>query len=78
MKKIFFISKSVSDFLYADKDAHNLYIINMGVGMFNRNQSRWGGSASECIFRVDQDGVTNLVPYMTKRLVWAQSEQGFK
>jgi hypothetical protein len=37
MKKIFFITKEVSDYLYADSDHHNLFIINMGVGMFHRN-----------------------------------------
>ncbi len=52
MKKIFFITKEVSDYLYADSVHHNLLIINMGVGMFHRNQSRFGGAA-ECIFRID-------------------------
>lgn len=37
MKKIFFISKEVSDYLYSDSQHHNLCIINMGVGMFHRN-----------------------------------------
>lgn len=39
--------------------------------MFNRNFSKSGNA--ECIFRVVQDGILNLVPYMTKRIVRSKS-----
>lgn len=42
-------------------------MINLGVQVFQRNVSK--SSTGECIYRVVQDGLTNLVPYMTKRVV---------
>ena len=42
-----------------------------------RNTSKYG-QGSECIFRIYQDGVLNVVPYMTKRLIHAGSEDEFK
>ena len=72
MNKLFFISKPVSDFLYADCHNHNLNVVNMGVLLFIRNQSKLSSNA-ECIFRISQDGVLNLVPYMSKRLVYVSS-----
>ena len=68
MKKIFYISKEVSDYLYCDAAKHELNIIDIGVLLFQRNVTRHG-SNSECIFRIAQDGILNLVPYMSKRIV---------
>ena len=76
MKKLYFISPQMSDFLYSDVNSHQLNIINMGVVLFNRNQSKYNNI--ECIFRIDQDGVLNLIPYMTKRLIWTTKEESFK
>ena len=67
MNKISFISKELSDYLYTDALSSKLDIINMGVPLFQRNNSRFGGT--DCIYRVLQSGVINLVPYMTKRIV---------
>jgi hypothetical protein len=44
--------------------------------MFFRNQSKYGNA--ECIFRISQDGILNLIPYMTKRIVYTDNEETFK
>jgi hypothetical protein len=49
----------------------------MGVALFHRNSSKYS-SNSECIFRISQDGLLNLLPYMTKRLVYARTMDQFK
>ena len=77
MNKLYFISPALSRFLYADCDSHNLNIINMGVPVFLRNKSKFS-SNSECIFRISQDGLLNLIPYMTKRLIYAPDLDSFK
>jgi len=66
-RKIYFISNEVSEFLYTDAFKNHLNIINIGVQLFQRNNSKFGGT--ECIFRIVQDGVLNLIPYMTKRII---------
>lgn len=68
MKKIYFISRQVSDYLRCDAQKHALNIIDIGVLVFQRNISKFGSSA-ECIFRIAQDGILNLVPYMSKRII---------
>jgi hypothetical protein len=70
MKKIYYISKSLSDYLYTNVD-QSLNIINIGVLLFQRNQTKHG--TSECIFRILQDGVQNIGPAMTKRIVKSSS-----
>jgi hypothetical protein len=77
MNKLFFISRELSNFLYADSASHQLTIINMGVSLFHRNISKFS-SNTECIFRISQDGVLNLLPYMTKRLVYAPNLEAFR
>lgn len=76
MNKVLYISKGLSDFLYTDATAHNLNIINMGVPLFQRNHSKFSGG--ECCFRILQEGIMNIVPYMKKRLVKSSSMQIFK
>ena len=76
MRKIYFISKEVSEFLYSDSFKNQMNIINLGVQVFQRNNSRFNGT--ECIYRVVQDGILNLIPYMTKRLVRSKSLSAFK
>jgi hypothetical protein len=49
----------------------------MGVALFHRNSSKYSTN-SECIFRISQDGLLNLLPYMTKRLVYARTMAQFK
>ena len=71
MKKLYFISPEVSKFLYANT-ASQLNIINMGVALFHRNSSKYS-SNSDCIFRISQDGLLNLIPYMSKRLIFVST-----
>ena len=66
MKKVYYISKEVSDYLYTDAPKHQLNIINIGVLLFMRNNGRYGGNM-ECIFRIVQDGMMNVVPSRPKR-----------
>ena len=75
-KKIYLISKEVSDFLYTDVFKHQVNLINLGVHVFQRNQSK--SPAGECIYRVVQDGLVNLVPYMSKRVVRTANFELFK
>lgn len=77
MKKLYYISPQLSKFLYSDAFSHNLNIINMGVQTFMKNSSKFG-SNSECIYRISQDGVLNVLPYMTKRLITITDEDDFK
>jgi len=77
MKKLYFISPALSKFLYADCNSHQLNIVNMGVTMFHRNNSKHS-SNSECIFRISQDGLLNLIPYMNKRLIFVSTMEQFK
>ena len=76
MKKVYYITKEVSDYLYTDVK-HELNIINIGVLLFQRNNGRYGGNM-ECIFRIVQDGIINIVPYMSKRIIKTTSLAVFK
>jgi len=75
-KKIHFISKAVSDFLYTDANKHQIDLINLGVQVFQRNHSKFSGG--ECIYRVVQDGLVNVLPYVTKRVVRTRNIEVFK
>lgn len=76
MKKIYFISKEVSDYLCTDSFKQNLALINIGVHAFQRNNSKFNGT--ECIYRIVQDGVINILPYMTKRVIRSRNIEVFK
>jgi len=76
MKKIYFMSKECSDYLYSDSFKHSLDLINIGVHAFQRNQSKHNGG--ECIYRIIQDGVINILPYMTKRVIRSNNMNVFK
>ena len=73
---MYYITKEVSDYLYTDAK-HELNIINIGVLLFQRNNGRYGGNM-ECIFRIVQDGIINIVPYMSKRIIKTTSLAVFK
>lgn len=75
-KKVHFITKEVSDFLYTDCFKHEMNLINLGVQVFQRNTSK--SPAGECIYRVVQDGLIHMVPFMTKRLVRTKNFGLFK
>lgn len=77
MKKIYFISREMSDFLYSDCFKNQLNIINLGVQVFQRNNSKVG-SGAECIYRISQEGVINVLPYMSKRVVRSSNLTFFK
>ena len=66
MNKIYFVSKEVSNYLESSKGT-GVKLINVGILVFQRNQSKF--SNTECIYRVVQDGVYNILPYMGKRVV---------
>lgn len=76
MKKVMFITESLSDFLYAD-DEHKLNIISVGVALFHRNQSKLS-SNSECIYRISQDGLRYITPSLKKRICFTTDEASFK
>ena len=76
MNKISFISKEMSEYLYTDVECKKLSLLNIGVPLFQRNHSRFAGS--ECIFRINQEGILNIIPYMTKRIVKSKDLSIFK
>jgi len=66
MNKLQFVTKGISDLLYADTK-RELELVSAGVETFVRNQSKFSGA--ECIFRISQDGVYHVYPFMTKRVI---------
>ena len=77
MNKIFFLSKAASDLLNSDKKLHQLNLINLGALAFQKNASKHGNTA-ECLYRLCQDGLANIVPFMSKRVVRTENLEGFK
>ena len=78
MGRVYIIGKELSRFLHADAE-RKLNIISMGVTLFQRNNSK-GGSGVECIFRVSQDGISSVLPFMnnSQRVIRTKSEIDFK
>jgi hypothetical protein len=76
MKKVYFISKELSDYLYMDSFSKGLNLINMGAHAFSRNVSKFGGN-SDCIYRIAQEGILNILPYMTKRVIRSKDKTVF-
>ena len=70
MKKISFISKSLSEYLCTNVD-QSLNIVDIGVPVFLRTTAKH--SAPECLYRLAQDGLANVAPFMTKRIVKTSS-----
>lgn len=48
----------------------------MGVTAFLRNNSRMGTN-SDCIYRICQDGVQSVLPYMQKRVIRSKDKSIF-
>ena len=69
-KKINFVSKGVLNFLKADK-RNQMTLIACGIRLFSYNKFK-NGEASEdyCKYRICQDGLNYLIPYMTKRVFY--------
>ena len=70
------MTNELSRFLYAD-DEHKLNIQHIGTTLMIRNQSR-NSSNAECIYRIIQDGLRYLVPFMNKRIIRTSCEKAFK
>lgn len=51
-------------------------LVNLGVTCFQRNNSKFSGT--ECIYRIVQDGILNVLPYMTKRVIRSSNIDIFK
>ena len=51
-------------------------LVNLGVTVFQRNNSKFSGT--DCIYRIVQDGVLNILPYLTKRVIKTTSLDIFK
>ena len=77
MKKVFFITKELSRFLQADEEKHELKIINLGCTVFLRNQAK-NSQNVECIYRICQDGVRFLMPWLQNRIVYSKCIDSFK
>ena len=78
MKKVYFITKSMSRYLHADSgDKHQLKIISVGCNVFLRNQGK-NSSNVECIFRVCQDGIRFLLPWLENRILFTSCADTFK
>ena len=71
-KKINFISKGVCDLLKGDK-RNQLDLQNAGVKLFKKNKQK-GDSDDFCHYRICQDGLMYLIPYMHKRLFYVDKE----
>ena len=78
-KKIMVISKGVKRYIdsvcYGNKERASIRngkvnIVNLGVPIFKKNKNKFGGG--ECIFRICQEGVDCVVPFMTKRVVYVE------
>ena len=67
MNKLMVINRGLSDMLYGDQEKQ-LSLVAAGAETFIRNTSKtYGGT--ECIFRISQNGVYHVYPFMTKRII---------
>ena len=66
-KKINFVSKGVTDLLKLDKN-QKLFVQNAGVKLFKANKQKDENAVNFCLYRVCQDGLMYLLPFMHKRI----------
>jgi len=66
MNKLLVVNKGLSDLLYADQ-SQQLNLIAAGAETFIRNNSK-KYVGTECIYRISQNGVYHVYPFMTKRV----------
>ena len=72
-KKINYISKGVYNFLMSDK-RNNLNVMNAGVRMFGFNKLKnYKNELVHCTYRVCQDGMLYVIPYMRKRVLFCDT-----
>ena len=72
-KKINFASKGVIDLLKLDKDK-KLIVENAGVKLFKANKQKNENVTYFCLYRVCQDGLMYLLPFMHKRIYFVDEE----
>ena len=75
-KKINFVSKGVKNLLDLDKK-QKLFIQNAGVKLFKANKQKDENATNFCLYRVCQDGLMYLLPFMHKRIFFVD-ENFFK
>ena len=71
-KKINFASLGVANLLKLDKD-QKLNIENAGVKLFKANKQK-NENAAFCLYRVCQDGLMYLLPFMHKRIYFVEEK----
>ena len=72
-KKINFTSKGVVNLLKLDKE-QKLKIENAGVKLFKANKQKNENVIDFCLYRVCQDGLMYLLPFMHKRIYYVDEE----
>jgi 16S rRNA C967 or C1407 C5-methylase (RsmB/RsmF family) len=73
-KKISFISRGVRELLINDW-RNQLKVINVGVKLFSGNKKKVEGPEDEhCKYRICQDGLVYILPFMEKRIFFCSLE----
>ena len=72
-KKINFASKGVTDLLELDKDK-KLIIENAGVKLFKANKQKNENLTDFCLYRICQDGMMYVLPFMHKRIYFVEEK----
>ena len=53
---------------------NQLNLVNLGVKVFQQNKKFMGKDDEHCKYRLSQDGIFYLLPFMTKRIVFCNRE----
>ena len=72
-KKINFASLGVINLLKLDKDK-KLVIENAGVKLFKANKQKDENAINFCLYRICQDGLLYLLPFMHKRIFFVKEK----
>ena len=72
-KKINFVSLGVKNLLQLDKQ-QKLFIQNAGVKLFKANKQKDENAVNFCLYRVCQDGLMYLLPFMHKRIFFVDEK----
>uniref|UniRef100_F1KYX9 tRNA (cytosine(34)-C(5))-methyltransferase n=1 Tax=Ascaris suum TaxID=6253 RepID=F1KYX9_ASCSU len=71
-RTLYFVSDAVKEFLTCNQD--KVKVINAGLRMFGRVETKF----KQCRFRMSQDGVRTILPFLTKRVVEVDAEDLLK
>uniref|UniRef100_A0A915AC98 tRNA (cytosine(34)-C(5))-methyltransferase n=1 Tax=Parascaris univalens TaxID=6257 RepID=A0A915AC98_PARUN len=71
-RTLYFVSDAVKEFLICNQD--KVKVINAGLRMFGRVETKF----KQCRFRMSQDGVRTILPFLTKRVVEVDAEDLLK